>query len=83
MLSKFARTSARSVRTSFNAGAKTMAVRNMSATLDGYGDHLFKGAVAAPYLTKHGLAANALDTHAWTTDGSKDKVFGDIPSFGR
>jgi glutamine synthetase len=74
MLSKFARTSARSVRTSFNAGAKTMAVRNMSATLDGYGDHLFKGAVAAPYLTKHGLAANALDTHAWTTDGSKDKV---------
>ena len=46
----------------------------MSATLDGYGDHLFKGAVAAPYLTKHGLAANALDTQSWTTDGSKDKV---------
>jgi len=43
-------------------------------SLDGYGQHLFKGAVAAPYLEKVGLPKNTLDGHAWTTDGNADKV---------
>lgn len=43
-------------------------------SLDGYGKHLFKGAVAAPYLEKVGLPKNALDTPAWTTNGTVDKV---------
>lgn len=43
--------------------------------LSGYGEHYFKGAVAAPYLTKHNLAANVLETNAWTKDtATADKV---------
>lgn len=48
--------------------------RRMSASLEGYGQHLFKGAVAAPYLEKAGLPKNALDSPAWTTNGQADKV---------
>jgi hypothetical protein len=46
----------------------------MAVSFDGYGQHLFKGAVAAPYLEKVGLPANTLDTPAWTTNGQADKV---------
>ena len=53
-------------------------IRRFSATgaasLEGYGQHLFKGAVAAPYLKKVGLPENTLDGHKWTTDGNADKV---------
>ena len=35
---------------------------------------VFKGAVAAPFLKKHGLAASVLETPAWASDGSADKV---------
>lgn len=51
--------------------------RRMSVNIDGYGAHTFKGAIAAPFLVKHGLAANTLDSYKWTTDGSADKVLVD------
>lgn len=46
-----------------------------AASLEGYGRHLFKGAVAAPYLEAQGLPKNTLEDSAWTMDGAKaDKV---------
>lgn len=48
--------------------------RALSVSLEGYGQHLFKGAVAAPYLEKHGLTKNTLDSPSWTTNGNADKV---------
>lgn len=51
------------------------ASRGMSAaSFEGYGEHVFKGAVAAPYLTSVGLSADTLDTPAWTSNGNADKV---------
>jgi glutamine synthetase len=44
------------------------------ASLTGYGQHLFKGAVAAPYLKAQGLPTNTLEGTKWTTDGNADKV---------
>ena len=55
---------------------RSIPVRNINGNLDGYGQHLFKGSVAAPYLVKAGLAANTLDTPAWTSNGNADKVLG-------
>jgi hypothetical protein len=52
----------------------TKNTRSFSASFEGYGSHLFKGAVAAPYLERHGLANNALDNPSWTTNGDADKV---------
>jgi len=52
-------------------------------SLDGYGKHLFKGATAAPYLEKHGLAKNALDSPSWTTNGSADKVAAAVLDWAR
>ena len=73
MLSKFARnTVSRTVAA--KPFARLSAARSMSASLEGYGDHLFKGKVAAPYLEKQGLAADTLDGTAWTTNGNADKV---------
>ena len=53
MLSKILRTnySFRSVNRAASAAANAMSTK---ASLDGYGRHLFKGAVAAPYLEKQG-----------------------------
>jgi len=49
--------------------------RGVSSLLDGYGDHVFRGAVADAYLTKQGLPAGTLDSSAWTNDaGAADKV---------
>ena len=39
-------------------------------TLDGFGDHLFKGAVAAKYLEKAGLSKDTLETD-WVSDQQK------------
>ena len=75
MLSKFSRS---------NRIFAANKVKYLSATtsntnlLEGFGDHLFKGAVALPYLKKHGLSANVLDTGKWTTDGNADKVLNQI-----
>ena len=52
-------------------------VRQLSgaASLEGYGRHLFKGAVAAPYLEAQGLPKNTLDDPKWTSsDATADKV---------
>ena len=49
-------------------------VRRLAASFDGYGQHSFKGAVAAPYLEKAGLPKDTLDGTAWTTNGNADKV---------
>ncbi len=46
----------------------------MSIQIDHYGKHLFRGATAAPYLTKYGLATNVLDSPNWTTNGQADQV---------
>lgn len=46
----------------------------MADLLKNYGQNVFRGAIAAPYLKKQGLKENVLDTPAWTTDGSADKV---------
>jgi len=45
------------------------------ATCDKHGDNCFWGAVAAPYLTKAGLKANALEDPGWVKDpATADKV---------
>ena len=38
------------------------------------GKHLFKGEISKPYLIKHGLPEDTLDSHTWTTNGNADKV---------
>lgn len=43
-------------------------------SLEGFGDHVFRGAIAAPYLKKHGLAPDALATPDWATDGRAERV---------
>jgi glutamine synthetase len=45
-----------------------------AASLEGFGQNLFKGAVAAPYLKAQGLSTDILESHAWTTDGNAEKV---------
>ena len=48
---------------------------NGRITLEGYGKNLFKGAVAAPYLSKVGLPEDTLDKGEWVRDeGMADKV---------
>ena len=39
-----------------------MSLNNPPASLEGYGENVFKGAIAAPYLLSHGLQANILDS---------------------
>lgn len=49
--------------------------RGISGLLEGYGDHVFKGAVADAYLAKQGLPAGVLASSAWMTDAEvADKV---------
>ena len=50
--------------------AKTRSI----ASLEGFGDHVFKGAVAAPFLRAQGLDPTVLEWTKWVTDGSADKV---------
>lgn len=49
------------------AAARRSVKAKAGASLDGFGDNLFIGKVAEPYLLKHGLSAGVLDTPAWTT----------------
>jgi len=39
-----------------------------------FGKHVFRGAIAAPYLKKEGLPENTLDSKDWTVNGNADKV---------
>ncbi|KAJ8600195.1 hypothetical protein CTAYLR_001984 [Chrysophaeum taylorii] len=49
--------------------------RGISGLLEGYGDMVFKGAVADAYLTKQGLPPGILNTSAWMTEPeTADKV---------
>ena len=57
-----------------NRIAKACTPRTMSTLLEGFGDHLFKGAIAAPFLKSQGLSPTILEGTKWTTDGSADKV---------
>ena len=43
-------------------------------SLEGFGDHVFRGEISAPYLKAQGLPENILDSSTWTSDGSADKV---------
>ena len=52
-------------------------------SLKGYGTHVFRGAIAAPYLEKAGLPRDAISTSRWTTDGSADKVAAAILEWAR
>lgn len=61
-------------RISRSVARRATPARNFAASFEGYGQHLFKGAVATPYLEKAGLPANTLDTPAWTSNGNADKV---------
>ncbi len=46
----------------------------MSASLEGLGTHVFRGAIAAPYLAKQGLPPNTLESGDWAKDSRADKV---------
>jgi len=39
----------------------------MAATLNGYGDNVFRGSIASPYLEKEGLNVDVLKTN-WAHD---------------
>jgi len=41
------------------------------ATAEGLGENVFQGAVAEPYLTKHGLSLKTLNDPTWCTDANK------------
>lgn len=45
-----------------------------SVSTEGFGDHRFHGAVAEPYLKKHGLPSTTLNSSAWIQNGNADKV---------
>jgi len=49
----------------------------------GYGQRVFKGAVAAPYLSKHSLPTNTLENPAWASNGSADKVAAAVLDWAR
>ena len=49
---------------------KPSAAFSSVASLEGYGQHLFKGVVAHPYLEAVGLPKDTLDTPAWTKNSN-------------
>mmetsp|Transcript_10002 Transcript_10002/g.35258 ORF Transcript_10002/g.35258 Transcript_10002/m.35258 type:complete len:336 (+) Transcript_10002:63-1070(+) len=62
-------------RQALRAVSRLSGVRRVSQLLDGYGDHVFKGAVAEAYLMKQGLPAATMACSGWTRDSSvADKV---------
>jgi hypothetical protein len=52
-------------------------------SLEGYGQHMFRGDVAAAYLESFGLPPQALNSNAWTLDGSADRVAAAILAWAR
>lgn len=57
-----------------NHEVKLASGKAVPVSLDGYGDNVFRGAVASPYLRRHGLSPDTLDSIEWTTNGNADKV---------
>lgn len=53
---------------------RTARAFSVKASLEGYGNHVFRGAVTERYLLEAGLPKNTLDSHHWTTNGNADKV---------
>ena len=63
---------------------KSLRLFSSAASLEGYGKHLFKGAVAAPYLEAAGLPKGTLDSHEWTRDAATaDKVANAVAAWAR
>jgi len=63
---------------------KSVRLFSGAASLEGYGKHLFKGAVAAPYLEAAGLPKGTLDNGDWTRDGATaDKVANAVSAWAR
>jgi glutamine synthetase len=48
-----------------------------------YGKHVFRGAVAAPFLTAQGLPANTVDSVDWVKNGLADKVAAAVLSWAQ
>jgi hypothetical protein len=69
MLSRFLRSSS-----ILSKGSVSRRLCNTSPEGATYGDHVFRGVVAAKYLKAQKLPVNTLDGTKWTTDGSADKV---------
>jgi hypothetical protein len=44
------------------------------ASLEGMGMHVFRGAIAAPYLARQGLPPDTIDHPDWAKDSRADKV---------
>mmetsp|Transcript_1660 Transcript_1660/g.6306 ORF Transcript_1660/g.6306 Transcript_1660/m.6306 type:complete len:709 (-) Transcript_1660:164-2290(-) len=62
-----------------NAAAAPSAMLQMgpaspATTLDGFGDHCFKGAVAKKYLAKYGESEKLLDDTTWPTQAGKADI---------
>ena len=67
-------TSSRNVGSAVSrVAAAAVSRRHFISSADDFGTHLFSGATADEYLSKHGLPAGTLDDHKWTTT-SADKV---------
>lgn len=63
---------------------KSVRLFSGAASLEGYGKHLFKGAVAAPYLEAAGLPKGTLDNSDWTRNGATaDKVANAVSAWAR
>ncbi len=62
------------MRSDNSASLSQKSIRNPPASLEGFGEALFKGAVAAPYLVKQGLSDDVLESSAWIQRGLADKV---------
>ncbi len=55
-----------------------------SVTIENYGTNLFKGDVAAPYLSAQGLAGNILETSTWMHNAEvADKVAAAVLNWAR
>ena len=67
-------------------GTRLRAVLNENgrASLEGMGQHLFKGAVAAPYLSKQGISTDVIETGSWVHDAAAaDKVAAAVLDWAR
>jgi len=63
-----------SLRKSISHNVRKVNVRNMSTSLEGFGNHVFRGSVAAPYLKAAGLSEDTIEKAKWNKDGTSDKV---------
>jgi len=54
-----------------------------SVDISGFGKGFFKGTVAAPYLQKHGLKADAVELGEWTINGDADKMAAAVLDWAR